>query len=163
MKFNSKNMNLNYQLSLLGRLFSVIILIMLSCQTEAQPTEFYNSGKIIPSNLPLSDGVKHGNLFFLSGQIGLIPGSGKLVSGGMKVESKQALDNIRIILESRSSGMHDIIQCNVYLTDMNEWASFNEIYQSYFKSRYPARTVVGVSQLPLQARVELQCISATSN
>lgn len=139
------------------------LLMTLSLQIPAQPTEFYNSGKIIPSNLPLSDGVRHGNLFFLSGQIGLIPGSGKLLSGGMKAETKQALDNIKMILESRSSSMQDLIQCTAYLIDINEWPSFNEIYQGYFKLRYPARTVVGVSQLPLQARVELQCISATPN
>ena len=153
-------MKSNHSFSKAAHAFIATLFMMFSCQVAAQTTEFYNSGKIIPPNLPLSDGVRNGSLFFLSGQVGLTPGAGKLVSGGMKAEAKQVLENIKLSLESRSSGMQDLIQCTVYLTDMNDWPSFNETYQNYFKGRYPARTVVGVAQLPLQAKVELQCISA---
>ena len=57
--------------------------------------------------------------------------------------------------------MNDIIQCTIYLTDMNDWSSFNDIYKNYFTANYPARTVVGVSQLPLQAKVEIQCAASS--
>lgn len=142
------------------KLLLFVATLLAQQNVNSQPSEHFNTGKIIPTNLPLSDGVRHGGMLFLSGQIGVIPGAGKLISGGIKHESKQALDNIKLLLETRGSSMNDIIQCSIYLTDMNDWASFNEIYKGYFLNNYPARTVVGVSQLPLQAKVEVQCVSA---
>lgn len=122
--------------------------------------EFLNSGKVMPSTLPFSEAVRVGDLLFLSGQVGIVPGSMTLVEGGMPAEAKQTMDNIRIALEAHGRSMQDIVKCTVMLADMSEWPAFNEIYKSYFTPPYPARSALGANGLALGARVEVECIAA---
>jgi reactive intermediate/imine deaminase len=124
--------------------------------------QFLNSGKVTPSTLPFSEAVRVGNMVYLSGQVGITPGSLTLVSGGMAAEARQTMDNIRTSLETHGLTLKDVVKCTVMLTDMSEWAAFNEIYKSYFTPPYPARSALGASGLALGARVEVECIAATS-
>jgi reactive intermediate/imine deaminase len=127
---------------------------------ESAKVEFLNSGKVLPGNLPFSEAVRVGDLLLMSGQIGLVPGSMKLVDGGMRAEAKQVMENIKTSLEANGYAMNDVVKCTVMLVDMSEWAAFNEIYRSYFSARFPARSALGANGLALGARVEVECIAA---
>lgn len=126
---------------------------------DAKPVEFIDSGRY---NLPFSDAVQVSatKLLFMSGTIGAEPGSDQLVKGGIKPESRQALDNIKTALESNGYEMTDVVKCTVMLADIAEWPAFNEVYKTYFSKPYPARSAFGGTQLVYGARLELECIAA---
>ena len=128
---------------------------------EGYSAEFLNSGKVLPKNLPFSEAVRHGNTLYLSGQVGIVPGSLKLAPGGIKEEAKQTMENIKTSLEAHGYTMANLIKCTVMLTDMSEWSAFNEVYKTFFAGNYPARSAFGANGLALGARVEVECIAAT--
>lgn len=122
--------------------------------------EFLNAGPVLPDSPPFSEAVRVGDIVFLSGKIGVKPGTRELVPGGMPAEARQVMDSIKATLERYGLSMGDLVKCTVMLTDMAEWAAFNEIYKTYFNGRYPARSAFGASGLALGARVEVECIAA---
>jgi reactive intermediate/imine deaminase len=122
--------------------------------------EFLNSGKVLPTTLPFSEAVRVGNTIYLSGQIGVAPGTLKLVPGGIKAEAKQTMENIKTTLESHGYAMGNIVKCTVMLADMAEWGTFNDVYRTYFANRFPARSAFGASGLALGGRLEVECIAA---
>ena len=124
---------------------------------------FLNSGKVLPANLPFSEAVRVGDTLYLSGQIGVIPGSLKLIPGGTREEAEQAMQNIKTTLAAHGRSMADIIKCTVMLADMTEWPAFNEVYQRFFKAPYPARSAFGANGLALGARVEVECIATAGS
>lgn len=128
----------------------------------AQPRgiEFLNSAKVLPGSLPFSEAVRVGNTVYLSGQIGVIPGTLKLAPGGIKAEAKQTMDNIKATLEAHGYKMSDLVKCTVMLADMAEWSAFNEVYKTYFANRFPARSAFGANGLALGGRLEVECIAA---
>lgn len=125
---------------------------------DAAPV-FYPSPDSALRALPFSEAVQVGPVLFLAGQIGSVPGTRSVVPGGMAAEARQALANIRGILERHGSSLKDVVKCTVFLADMAEWAAFNEIYREFFTSPYPARSALGVNGLALGARVEVECIA----
>jgi len=125
--------------------------------------EFLNSGKVLPTNLPFSEAVQVGNTLYLSGQVGIVPGTMKLVPGGMPEEAKQTMENIRTSLEAHGYRLSDVVKCTVMLADIGEWAAFNQIYRTYFAGKYPARSALGANGLALGARVEVECIAAKAD
>ena len=122
--------------------------------------EYLNSGKVLPKDLPFSEAVRVGDTLYLSGQIGIVPGSMSLVPGGIEAEARQTLDNIRTTLKAHDYEMSDLVKCTVMLADIGEWAAFNEVYRTFFSPPYPARSAFGANGLALGARVELECIAA---
>lgn len=122
--------------------------------------EFLNSGKVLPKSLPFSEAVRHGDTLYLSGQIGVLPGSLKLVPGGIKAEARQTMENIKTTLAAHGYTMSQLVKCTAMLADMADWPAFNEVYASFFTGRYPARSAFGASGLALGARVEVECIAA---
>lgn len=124
--------------------------------------EFLNSGKVLPKGLPFSEAVRVGELLFLSGQIGIVPGTLKLVPGGIREEARQTLENIKSCLEAHGLAMTDLVKCTVMLADISEWDTFNEVYKTYFAGRYPARSALGANGLAQGARVEVECIATTT-
>jgi 2-iminobutanoate/2-iminopropanoate deaminase len=102
---------------------------------EPGSVEFLNSGKVLPTNLPFSEAVRVGNTVYLSGQIGIVPGTMKLASGGIKVEARQTMENIKSSLEAHGYSMSNIVTCTVMLADILDWGAFNEVYRSFFLNR----------------------------
>ena len=134
------------------------LLALVGTTTAVAQVKFSNSGA---SGFPISDAVQVGNTLYLSGQLGMVPGTGKLASGGIEAESRQAMDNIQRILKSHGHEMQDIVKCTVFLADVAEFGRFNEVYTRYFEAdRYPARSVLGGISLVKDARVEVECIAA---
>ena len=130
---------------------------------EKPAIEFLNSGKVVPAGLPFSEAVRAGDTLYLSGQVGIKPGTMKLVAGGIREESRQALENIRATLTTHGYAMGDVVKCTVMLADIAEWAAFNEVYQTFFTAPYPARSALGANGLALGARVEVECIAVRSD
>ena len=125
------------------------------------PIQHMNSGRVLPATgLPFSEAVRHGDTIYLSGQLGLQPGSLKLVTGGIEAESRQVMTNIRSTLEAHGLSMANVVKCTVMLADMKEWGRFNEIYATFFDGPKPARSALGANGLALGARVEVECIAA---
>lgn len=122
--------------------------------------EFLNSGRVLPKGLPFSEAVRHGNTLYLSGQLGILPGTMKLVPGGIRAEARQTMENVKAVLEQHGCGLGHLVKCTAMLVDMTEWAAFNEVYIAYFSGGYPARSAFGCNGLALGARVELECIAA---
>ena len=107
--------------------------------------------------LPFSEAVRVGGVLYLSGRLGTDE-SNALVSGGIRAETKQTMENIRRVLERHGSSLDRVFKCTVMLADMSEWGAMNEVYVTFFrKDRMPARSAFGVSGLALGARVEIEC------
>jgi 2-iminobutanoate/2-iminopropanoate deaminase len=96
---------------------------------------------------------------FLSGQIGLSPKTGHLVEGGIREETHQVLENIRTLLESCGSEWASCVKTTIFLVDMKDFSTVNEIYESILEKPYPARSTIGVKELPKGARVEIEAIA----
>jgi reactive intermediate/imine deaminase len=126
---------------------------------ETRAVEFLNSGEVLPANLPFSEAVRVGETLYLSGQVGIVPGTLELVPGGIKEEARQTMENIRAVLEAHGYTMNDVVKCTVMLADIGDWAAFNEVYQTFFADHYPARSALGANGLALGARVEVECIA----
>jgi 2-iminobutanoate/2-iminopropanoate deaminase len=106
---------------------------------------------------PYSEVVRVGTTLYLSGTLGLGPDGG-LVPGGIQPETRQTLENIRASIARFGATMDDLVKCTVFLADVGEWGAMNEVYVTFFRSNRPARSAVGVAGLPLDARVEIECI-----
>ncbi|KAH6877243.1 Endoribonuclease L-PSP/chorismate mutase-like protein [Thelonectria olida] len=113
-----------------------------------------------PAPLPqFSQAVKHGNMIYCSGNIGVIPGTNfQQVEGTVKDRARQTLENISAILEAGGSSLRNIVKMNIYITDMQNFALVNEAYDEFFTwDLKPARTCVAVYQLPMGTDVEIEC------
>ena len=122
--------------------------------------ERFNGAGVLPDSVPFPEGVRVGGMLYLSGQLGNRPGEMALVSGGLRAEVRQAMENIRSILRSQGLGLQHLVRCTVMLADMADWAQFNEVYRECFGTLpLPARSVLGCSGLALGARVEIECIA----
>jgi reactive intermediate/imine deaminase len=124
--------------------------------------EYLNSGKVLPATLPFSEGVRVGNTLYLSGQLGIVPGSMKLAAGGIAEETRQAMQNIKTSLEANGYALTNLVKCTAMLADMSEWGAFNDVYKTFFPVHYPARSAFGTSGLALGARVEIECVAAVT-
>jgi reactive intermediate/imine deaminase len=123
--------------------------------------ERFNSGRVVPASVPFPEGVRVGNLLFLSGQLGNVPGTLRLVEGGLRAEVRQTLANIRAILQGQGLDLQHLVRCTVMLADMADWPAFNEVYREAFgDTPLPARSALGCNGLALGARVEIECIAA---
>ena len=111
---------------------------------------------------PYSQAVRSGNLLFLSGQIPLDPKSGNLIEGDFSAQSRRVFDNLRAVLKAAGADFRNVTRATVYLTDLNNFQTLNAIYGEYFGSHKPARSTVGVAQLPRGAAVEIDLIAVMS-
>ncbi len=115
------------------------------------------------TNLPFSDAVRVGNLLFLSGNIGAIPGTLELAPGGISGETRQTMENIKATLEKYGSSLGEVVKCTVFLADISDWSAMNEVYIEYFPVKPPARSALGANGLALGALTEIECIASVSD
>jgi reactive intermediate/imine deaminase len=114
------------------------------------------------TSLPFSAAVRVGDMLYLAGQLGT-DSTGRLVAGGIGPETRQAMENIRGVVERNGSSMDRVVKCLVMLADMSEWDAMNAVYVTFFPTAYPARSAMGASGLALDARVEIECLAVASN
>ncbi len=111
---------------------------------------------------PYSAGIRVGTMVYTAGQLGLDPATGELVHGGIQAETRQALSNLRNILEAAASSLDLVVKTTVFLRDINEFAAMNEVYAEFFQEKPPARSAVQVAALPKAAAVEIEAVAVTA-
>lgn len=117
------------------------------------------TSKVAKSSSPLSQGVRYGNLIFLSGQLGRNPETGQLEKE-FRVQVKRVMNNLKEILEASGSSMDMVLKTTIFITDLSNAKELNEVYQEFFNKPYPARSCIEVSALALEAEVEIELIAA---
>lgn len=108
---------------------------------------------------PYSVAIKTGNLVFTSGQLGLDPTTGNLVSGGIEAETRQALTNIRQVLADAGSGMELVVKTIVFMKDMADFPKMNTVYAGFFTENPPARSTIQAAALPKGGAIEIEAIA----
>lgn len=108
---------------------------------------------------PYSQGIKVGNLVFTSGQGPTDPATNTVVSGSFADQARQTLNNVKAILMAAGTDLTHVVKVNVYLSDMNNFAAFNEVYKEFFHGIYPCRTAIE-AKLPAGFSVEVDCIAS---
>jgi 2-iminobutanoate/2-iminopropanoate deaminase len=108
---------------------------------------------------PYSQAIRSGNIIYTSGQIALDPATGNLVDGDFAAQVQRVFENLNAVLTAGGTNFSSVVKATVYLTDLANFATLNEIYASHFGDTKPARTTVGVGQLPRGALVEIDLIA----
>lgn len=147
-----------------NRLFFLLIsLTTLSCipqeDQESSKPIFIETEEFAAQGMPFSEATRVGNILFLSGQVGDLIETGKLIDGGIKAETRQAMLNIKGVLERNGSSMDNIFKCTCMLADIEEWAAMSAEYIKFFPDRKPARSAFATTGLALGARVEIECMA----
>jgi 2-iminobutanoate/2-iminopropanoate deaminase len=111
---------------------------------------------------PYSVAIQLGNLVFTSGQVGLDPQTGNLVTGGIEAETRQVLTNLKHILEAAGSGLDKVVKTTMFLRDINDFGRANPVYGEFFTENPPARSTVQAAALPRSAAIEIDIIAFVS-
>ena len=152
--------------SKIGILFLCTILILtisiFSKELNQMSKEIISTKNAPQAIGPYSQAVKAGNLMFISGQIPLNPETGDLVSGSIEDEANQVLKNIKSICEAAGNSLEDIVKITIFLTDLDNFATVNDVMKEHFSEPYPARATIEVSGLPLGVNVEIEAIVSTN-
>jgi len=107
---------------------------------------------------PYSQGIKTDNMVFTSGQLPMIPETGKFVEGGIKEQTRKSLENVEAVFKEAGLELSDAVKATVFLDDMDNFSEFNEVYKEFFPNNPPARSCVEAANLPLNAKVEIEMI-----
>jgi 2-iminobutanoate/2-iminopropanoate deaminase len=108
---------------------------------------------------PYSQAIVCKNMVYCSGQLGLVPSTGRMIEGGPEKEAAQALSNLRHVLEAAGSSMEKVVRCTIFVTDLDDFKDVNQAYAGSFPGDPPARTTVQVERLPLGGKVEIDAIA----
>lgn len=126
-----------------------------------------NKGAIHTDNAPAAIGpysqaVKAGDTVYLSGQIPLVPETMELISDDITEQTEQVFKNISAVVEAAGGQLTDVVKLNIYLTDLSNFATVNEVMERFFKKPFPARAAVGIRELPKGAQVEIEGVVVLS-
>lgn len=142
-------------------LIGLVLLISSCVQSQEQSIKRVISTDQAPAAIGVySQGVQVENTVYVSGQIGLIPETREIAGEDLESQTRQAIENIKAILTAANFDLSDVVSANVFLSDMENYQTFNEIYVEYFPKNPPSRAVVEVSRIPLDALVEIKVIAA---
>ncbi len=108
---------------------------------------------------PYSHAAEHNGFVYLSGQTPMKPGTTGLIEGGIAAQTQQCFDNLKAVLETAGLTTADVVKCNVFLTNMDDFKLMNEVYAQQFTQPFPARTTIGVASLPIGAAIEIEMIA----
>ena len=112
---------------------------------------------------PYSQGVRVGSTIYYSGQIPLDPKTGQVVSGGIDVQARRVMENISGLLKAEGLGFENIVKTTIFLADIGDFQTVNEVYGGYFKQAPPARSTVQAGALPKNVRIEIEVIAVAGN
>ena len=111
---------------------------------------------------PYSQAISINGMLFVSGQLPIDPESGALLLGDIQAQTKQAMENLRAILEEANQSLSDVVKTTIYLKDMNDFAVVNEAYGAFFTGTPPARACIEAARLPKDATIMVDCIAVSS-
>ena len=108
---------------------------------------------------PYSQAIKVGNLVFVSGQIPIVPATGEILRGDIKLQTRQVLKNLKHILEAAGSSLDNVVKTTVFMKDLNDYTAINDVYKESFTNKPPARAAVQAARLPRDVGVEIDAIA----
>lgn len=108
---------------------------------------------------PYSQGIIANGFLYTAGQLGIVPATGKLIEGDIQAQTRQALENLKSILEAAGTNLDNAVKTTVFLANMDDFAAMNAIYGQYFSSNPPARSTIQVAKLPLAGLVEIEVVA----
>jgi 2-iminobutanoate/2-iminopropanoate deaminase len=143
---------------------ALLVLLIAGCAGASHSSEGFMRQAIQTDNAPkpigpYSQAIVEGDLIFLAGQGPTNPATGKAELDNVTTETKRTFENMKAILEAAGSSLDKVLKCNVYLRDIKDFAAMNEVYRTYFKAPYPARTTIQAGALPGGIAVEIECIA----
>lgn len=141
------------------RLIFVVVAILCLSSFAAAQTQKRKAVKTGPPNGIFSPAIIVGDLVFTSGQIGLDPKTGQFPEGGIEAQLEQVFRNLTAVLEASGSSIDHVVKATVFLADMNDYNTMNELYRRKFKGDPPARSTVQVARLPRDARIEIEVVA----
>ena len=137
-----------------------LALVLAGCTIRLYPTWGPVSTPNAPQAIgPYSQGFRAGDTLYLAGQLGLDPATRELVPGGIQAETRRALENLKAVLAAAGFSLGEVVQAQVFLADLADFAAMNEVYATYFPEDPPARATVQVAALPRGARVEIALVA----
>jgi 2-iminobutanoate/2-iminopropanoate deaminase len=144
-------------------LFGILLVIVLACSHHPITKEVISAPDAPKAIGPYSQAIRAGNTLYLAGQLGMVPETGLFAEGGIEAQARQALENQKAVLKAAGFTFEDVVQCQVFVTDMNNYPVFNGIYAEYFEKDFPARAVVEVSRLPKDGLVEIMMVAVKTD
>ena len=123
-------------------------------RTEQAPAPFQGA--------PYSQGVVHGDLVFVSGQLGVDPESGEMVEGGIGPQTERVMQNVSAVLDAAGSSLGNVLNVSIFLVDLGDFAAMNEVYAKHVGPDFPARATVQIGALPSGALLEIAVVAALS-
>lgn len=147
------------------KVFTVLsmALLVVGCTSKPADREVISTTAAPAAIGPYSQAVRVGSTLYLSGQIAMDPATGEFVEGGIEAQTQQVLKNIRAVLEAAGFSMEDVVQSQVFLSDINNYVAMNSVYATYFKEAPPARAAMQAARLPKDALVEIMVTAVKSN
>ena len=133
----------------------VLNLFIWGCPSQPLDREVISTTDAPAAIGPYSQAIRVGNSLYLAGQIAIDPATGEFVEGGIKEQTQQVLKNIQAVLHVAGFSMDEVVQSQVFLSDLNDYGAMNAVYATYFKVAPPARAAVQVARLPKDALVEI--------
>jgi 2-iminobutanoate/2-iminopropanoate deaminase len=110
---------------------------------------------------PYSQAIRVGDFIYTAGQVPIVPATGDLIAGDIEAQTRQALNNLKAVLEAAGSGLDKVVKTTVFMTNLGDFARMNGVYAEFFPSQPPARSTVQVAALPKGAMVEIECVAIT--
>ncbi|MEK7787137.1 MAG: RidA family protein [Chloroflexota bacterium] len=108
---------------------------------------------------PYSQAIRVGDLVYTAGQVSIVPATGDLIAGDIEAQTRQALNNLKAVLEAAGSGLDKVVKTTVFMTNLGDFTRMNGVYAEFFPSQPPARSTVQVAALPKGAMVEIECVA----
>lgn len=121
--------------------------------------EIINTDKAPKAIGPYSQAVQANNFIFVSGQIPFVPETMEIISDDVQQQTRQSIENLKAILDSKNIDLSSVVKCTVFIKDMNDFGKINEIYEEYFGKIKPARACIEVARLPRDVKVEIEAIA----
>ena len=137
----------------------LLLILVAGCSQVPVNREIISTPEAPAAIGPYSQAVRVGNILYLSGQLGIVPSTGQFAEGGIKAQARQALENQKAVLAAAGFSLTDVVQCQVFVKDMNDYPTFNKIYTDYFEQDYPARAVLEVSRIPKDGLIEIMMVA----
>jgi len=145
------------------------LFLVVNCTEKPMDREVISSPNAPAAIGPYSQAIRVGNMLYLSGQLGIDPKTGKFAGAGasgeeeFEAQARQALENQKAVLAAAGFSLNDVVQCQVFVKDLNNYPTFNAIYKEYFKKDFPARAVLEVSRIPADGLVEIMMVAVKSD
>lgn len=141
----------------------LLLALIVAAPAAAQDTGARTADNVVqvegaPEGLPFSPAVRAGGMIYLSGQIGNIPGTLELAAG-VAAQTRQTMENIKVVLEAAGASLYDVVKCTVFLADMDHYTAVNSVYAEYWDGPPPARSALATGGLALGALLEIECLA----